>query len=132
MTFRAKGSRIWPARVSRDRGQFATLQGRELLLCPRSRGDFLTAGVTMSDVPKRQFWSNAEPKRLSDPWRLTKVTGDHTMTAVCEVWAAEMGWDLRLQIYGRGLQMSSLCRSGREMVDRADEWKAAMLEKGWS
>jgi hypothetical protein len=42
-----------------------------------------------------------------------------------------MGWDLRLQIDGRGLQMSSLCRSGREMVERADEWKVAMLEKGW-
>lgn len=54
------------------------------------------------------------------------------MTAVCEVWAVEMSWDLRLMIDGHGLQMSSLCRSGREMVDRADEWKAAMVEKGWS
>ena len=35
-------------------------------------------------------------------------------------------------IDGRGLQLSSLCRSGREMVDRADEWKASMVEKGWS
>ena len=53
------------------------------------------------------------------------------MTAVCEVWAVELGWELRLQIDRHGLQMSSLCRSGREMVDRADEWKAAMLEKDW-
>jgi hypothetical protein len=92
----------------------------------------MTPRLTMSDFPKRQFWYNAEPKRLPDRWRLTKITGDRTMTAVCEVWAVEMGWDLRLQIYGRGLHMSSLCRSGREMVDRADEWKAAMVEKGWS
>ena len=35
-------------------------------------------------------------------------------------------------IDGHGLQLSSLCLSGREMVDRADEWKAAMIEKGWS
>jgi hypothetical protein len=43
---------------------------------------------------------------------MTKVKGDHTMTAVCEVWAVELGWDLRLMIDGHGLQMSSLCRSG--------------------
>jgi hypothetical protein len=86
----------------------------------------------MSDVPKRQFWNNSERKRLPDAWRLTKVKGGHTMTAVCEVWAVEMGWDLRLMIDGCGLQFSSPCRSGREMVDRADEWKAAMIENGWS
>ena len=53
------------------------------------------------------------------------------MTAVCEVWAVELGWDVRLMIDGHGLQMSSLCRSGREMVDRANEWRAAIVEKGW-
>jgi hypothetical protein len=81
---------------------------------------------------KANFWNNAEPERLPDQWRMTKVKGDHTMTAVCERWAVEMGWDLRLMIDGHGLQMSSLCRSEREMVDRADEWKAPMLEKEWS
>ena len=79
---------------------------------------------------KREFWNNAEPERLPDAWRMTKVKGDHTMTAVCEVWAVELGWDLRLMIDGHGVRMSSLCRSGREMVDRADEWRAAMIEKG--
>jgi hypothetical protein len=38
---------------------------------------------------KREFWNNAEPERLPDAWRMTKVKGDHTMTAVCEVWAVE-------------------------------------------
>jgi hypothetical protein len=56
-------------------------------------------------VPKRQFWNNAEPERLPDQWRMTKSKGDHTMTAVCEVGAVEMGWDLRLMIEGHGLQM---------------------------
>jgi hypothetical protein len=83
-------------------------------------------------VPKREFWNNANPERLPDAWRMTKVKGDRTMTAVCEVWAVELGWDLRLMIDGHGVQMSSLCRSGREMVDRSDEWKAAMIEKGWT
>jgi hypothetical protein len=62
---------------------------------------------------------------------MTKVKGDHRMTGVCEVWAVELGWDLRLMIDGHGLQMSSLCRSGREMVDSTDEWRAALVEKGW-
>jgi hypothetical protein len=85
----------------------------------------------MSHVPRREFWNNPEPERLPDGFRMTKVKGDYTTTAVCEVWAVEMSRDLRLMIDGHGLQMSSLCRSGREMVDRADEWKAAMVEKGW-
>ena len=63
---------------------------------------------------------------------MTKAKGDHVLTAVCEVWAVEMGWELRLMIDGHGLQLSSLCRSGREMVDRAEEWRTAMIEKGWS
>jgi hypothetical protein len=29
---------------------------------------------------KREFWNNAEPERLPDQWRMTKVKGDHTMT----------------------------------------------------
>ena len=49
--------------------------------------------------------------------------------AKCGLW---MGWDLRLMIDGHGLQLSSLCRSGQEMVERSDEWRAAMIEKGWS
>jgi hypothetical protein len=86
----------------------------------------------MSLVHKREFWNNAEPERLPDAWRMTQVKGDHTLTAVCAVYAVELGWDLRLTIDGHGLQMSSLVRSGREMVDRADEWRAAMLERAGS
>jgi hypothetical protein len=63
---------------------------------------------------------------------MTKPKGDHALTAVCEVWAVELGWELRLMIDNHGLQLASLARSGREMVDRADEWRAAMIEKGWS
>ena len=79
----------------------------------------------MMHVSKRELWNNAEVERLPDAWRMTKINGDHTLTAVCEVWAVESGWDLRLRIDGRGLLMASLCRSGREMVHRAQEWKAA-------
>jgi len=67
---------------------------------------------------KREFWNNAEPERLPDAWRMTKVKGDHVLTALCGVWAVEMGWELRLMIDNHGLQMSSLCRPCREMMER--------------
>ena len=86
----------------------------------------------MNRVPKREFWNNAEPERLPDQWRMTKAKGDHTMTAVCEVWTHEMGWELRLQVDGQGLLMSSLTRSGAEMLTRVEESHRAMLEKGWA
>jgi hypothetical protein len=40
-------------------------------------------------VAKREFWNNSQPERLPDVWRMTKGKGDHTMMAVCEVWAVE-------------------------------------------
>jgi hypothetical protein len=77
------------------------------------------------------FW-NGDPERLPDGFTVTKPKGDHLLTAVCEVWTHEMSWELRLQIDGQGLLMSSLIRSGAEMLARVEEWHRAMLEKGWS
>ena len=54
------------------------------------------------------------------------------LTAVCEVWTHEMGWELRLQVDGEGLLMSSVTRSGAEMLARVEEWHRAMLEQGWT
>lgn len=39
--------------------------------------------------------------------------------------------ELRLQIDGHGLQMSSVVRSAGEMTKTADEWCEAMIERGW-
>jgi hypothetical protein len=47
------------------------------------------------------------------------------------VWTHEFGWELRLMIDGRGLQMSSVLRSAEEMVATTDQWKAALIESGW-
>jgi hypothetical protein len=51
---------------------------------------------------------------------------------VCEVWTHKMGWELRLQVDGEGLLMSSVTRSGAEMLARVEEWHRAMLEQGWT
>ncbi len=63
---------------------------------------------------------------------MTKPKADHTLTAVCEVWTHPLGWELRLEIDGHGLQLSSVVRSARELQHTADHWHAAMIEKGWS
>ena len=81
-------------------------------------------------VPKRDFWNNAAPERLPAAWILTKVKGEQTLTAVCRVYAVELGWDRQVFIDGV-LMKSHLCRSGGEMVDRAEYWRAAFEVKGW-
>ena len=53
---------------------------------------------------RREFW-NGDPERLPDGFKVTKPKGDHVLTAVCEVWTHEMGWELRLMIDGHGLQI---------------------------
>ena len=42
----------------------------------------------------------------------------------------ELGWELRLEIDG-DLQRSAVCRSQDEILDTMEQWKAAMIEKGW-
>jgi hypothetical protein len=71
------------------------------------------------------------PERFRDAFNLTKQKNGRTLTAVCELWSHEFGWELRLMIDGHGLQMSSVVRSDAEMVATVDQWRAAMLEKGW-
>jgi hypothetical protein len=51
---------------------------------------------------RREFW-NGDPERLPDGFTVTKPKGDHVLTAVCEVWTHEMGWELRLQVDEQGL-----------------------------
>ena len=82
-------------------------------------------------VRKREFWNSAEPERLPDEFVMTKQQGDHTSTAVCECWVVDLGWNLRLMIDGHGLLLSSIARSGRELVDTVEKWKATMIAHGW-
>ena len=80
---------------------------------------------------QREFW-NGPPVRLPDEFRMTKQIGNHTFTAVCECWAVEAGWELRLMIDGDRLLLSRLARSGQELVDTVEKWKATMIGHGWS
>jgi hypothetical protein len=79
---------------------------------------------------QREFWNGA-PERLRDAFTMTKSKHGRLLTAVCEVWSHEFGWELKLMIEGYGLQMSSVVRSAPEMMTTIDESQAAMSEKGW-
>jgi hypothetical protein len=80
---------------------------------------------------QRRFW-NGDPERLPDGFTVTKAKDDRSLRAVCEVWTHQFGWELRIQIDGHGLMMSSVAKSGGEMIERVEEWHRAMLEKGWT
>ena len=52
------------------------------------------------------------------------------LTPVCETWRHPLGWEL--QVLGHALQTSSVIRSGEAMIQTIEEWRRAMLDKGWS
>ncbi len=83
---------------------------------------------TRSDAPG---W-RGQPLRLPQGFRLIKPNGDHPISAVCEVWSHHDGWELRMVIEGHGLLLSAVVRSAPKMLTRVEQWRAAMLKKGWT
>ena len=82
------------------------------------------------DTPQRDRW-NGPPERHPDAFVVRKQKDSRELTAVCEVWSHQLGWELRLQIDGRGLQMSSVVRSVTAIMETAEQWKTALVESGW-
>lgn len=78
-------------------------------------------------VLQRPIW-DGKPIYLSDTFRLKK--GDRTAT--CELWTHEFGWELRLKTGVAGeLPRTQVCRSEEEVLSTTEQWKAAMVERGW-
>jgi hypothetical protein len=52
--------------------------------------------------------------------------------AVCKLRSHQFGWEVRLFI-GAQLDMlqSQVCRTQDEVLTTGEQWKAAMIEKGW-
>jgi len=63
---------------------------------------------------------------------MTKPEGIQTHVAVCEAWTNPDGRELRLILDGRSLPIATVVRSAEEMRVLVEQWRAAMLEKGWS
>jgi hypothetical protein len=74
-------------------------------------------------------WSPGTIARCVAP---RKQKGGRVLTAVCALYTHPLGWDLQLTVDDRGLVMSDVVGSADEMIATSEEWRAAMLEKGWS
>ena len=52
--------------------------------------------------------------------------------ATCKLRSHQFGWELRLFIGSQDdVVQTQVCRSQDEVLDTSDQWKAAMIEKGW-
>ena len=65
-------------------------------------------------------------------WRLHKAGCGHYRQAVCELQSHALGLELRLVVDGSDLRNSRLLPEGHDVLGVVEEWKAAMVERGWS
>jgi hypothetical protein len=72
-----------------------------------------------------------EPVPLGDTFRVRRERCGRQIEAVCHLVTHPLGWELRLEVAG-SLQRSQVCRSQDEALDTSEQWKAAMIEKGWA
>ena len=84
----------------------------------------------MSTTLQREHW-NGQPTYLGDLFRVSKTRDDKRLSAVCQLWTHNLGWEVRLEINSE-LQRSEVFRSQDDVLTAGETWKAAMSEKGWS
>jgi hypothetical protein len=82
------------------------------------------------EVLQRSQW-HGEPTVLGDMFRLRKDRCGRQLEAACRLITHALGWELRLEIAG-SLQRSQVCRTQDEVLETSEQWKVAMIEKGWS
>ena len=81
----------------------------------------------MIEVLQRFTW-NGTPKEVGDLFRVTK--NRHKARAV--IFSHQFGWEVRLLIGSEEELVSShVCRRQDEVLSTGEQWKAAMIEKGW-
>lgn len=80
-------------------------------------------------TPQRPYWSG-EPVVLGELFRLRKLSCSRQLEAVCELRSHQFGWECRLSV-GDDLLRSEVCRSEDAVGACSDQWKHAMIEKGW-
>jgi hypothetical protein len=77
-------------------------------------------------IPQCEHFADAA--RLSPAGTLTKGQRQET----CEVLSHVLGFELRLTINGDPLPRPHVCKSQEELIDRQNEWRAALEAKGWT
>ena len=80
-------------------------------------------------VLQRRDW-NGEPVAVGDAFRVHKLRAGRQLEAACHVVTHALGWELRLEVEG-SLQRSQVCRTHDEVLDTSEQWKTAMMAKGW-
>ena len=75
-------------------------------------------------TPLRDVW-NGQPMEGGVAWTLKK----RNRVAECLIFSHEFGWELRLEV--GELFRTQVCRSTQEIRAVQENWKAAMVEKGW-
>ena len=75
--------------------------------------------------------SNGRPVYLGALFRVRKMRGKKSLAAICKLWTHHLGWEVRLEING-DLQRSEVFRSEDDVLTAGEQWKAAMVDMGWS
>ena len=81
------------------------------------------------NTPQREHWSG-QPGELTEAWRLRKLGCGPAKEAVCRLLSHQFGWELRLEANGE-LIGSQVCRNNEQVLTTQEQWKKAMVEKGW-
>jgi hypothetical protein len=58
------------------------------------------------------------------------MRGDKRLEAAGRLWTHALEWEVRLEING-DVQRSEVFRSQDDVLTAGEQWKAAMIEKGW-
>jgi hypothetical protein len=84
-----------------------------------------------SEVLQREFW-RGNLFRSAPAGLVTNPSAARREKPSASLWSHQVGWELRLMIDGGILQRSQVCRSNDEVLDTQEQWKAAMVGKGWA
>jgi hypothetical protein len=96
------------------------------------RGKLGEIEMAGSDASQQHPGWHAGGNTPGERWRLHKAGCGHYRQAVCELLTHERGWELRLVVDGNDLRNSRLLPADDDVLSVVEEWKTAMVERGWS
>ena len=78
---------------------------------------------------QRVVW-DGHPVSLGNAFERRKPKGLRERHALCRLDTPRFGYELRFEVNGL-MSRTQVCRSKDEVLDLSEQWRAAMLEKGW-
>jgi len=79
------------------------------------------------DVPHRPDW-HGSPVHLGELFMVRK----NQVEARCVLRSHQFGWELCLQVgLNRDFLQTKVCRTQDEVLTTGEQWRAAMIDKGW-